>query len=294
MELYQLVSFAVVAEEGNMTRAAARLNLSQPAISVQLKSLEEELRFSLFQRTPKGMKLTEEGKKLKIKADIVLNGVKDFSTEAEKLRGGAYGEIVLGVNTDPFLLRLEKLYTRLKNQYPDILLTVQESMSWDVVEKLNTGKIDLGFSYSIPHDSKVEVQFLGEIDLAIVGPEKWRNRLEGKSKNDLAAFPWIWTSEHCPINMILTDFFESIEKEPLKAIVVDQEAAILKLVSDGIGLSVMPVCKIENVKLQYKIFPITKLNKKLKLYITCLKRRKMDNKILILLNLIHKVWEIEN
>ncbi|WP_051249667.1 LysR family transcriptional regulator [Maridesulfovibrio zosterae] len=294
MELYQLVSFAVVAEEGNMTRAAARLNLTQPAISVQLKSLEEKLGFSLFQRTPKGMKLTEEGQKLKIKADIVLSGMKDFNTEAEKLRGGAYGEIILGVNTDPLLLRLEKLYTRLKEQHPDILLTVQESMSWDAVEKLNTGKIDLGFSYSIPHDNKIEVQLLGEIDLAIVGPEKWRSRLEGKTEKDLATFPWIWTSEHCPINMILTNFFESIGKEPLKAIVVDQEAAILKLVSDGVGLSVMPVSKIENVKQQYKIFPITKLNKKLKLYIICLKRRKMDNKISILLNLINEVWEKEN
>jgi len=142
MELYQLVSFVAVAEEGNMTRAAARLNLSQPAISVQLKSLEEELQLSLFQRTPKGMKLTKKGQQLKIKADIVLSGGKDFNTEAEELRGGAYDEIVLGVNTDPLLLRLEKLYTRLKDQYPHILLTVQESMSWDVVEKLNTEKID--------------------------------------------------------------------------------------------------------------------------------------------------------
>ncbi len=252
------------------------------------------MQLSLFQRTPKGMKLTKEGQQLKIKADIVLSGVKDFNTEAEKLRGGAYDEIVLGVNTDPLLLRLEKLYTRLKDQYPDILLTVQESMSWDVVEKLNTEKIDLGFSYSIPHNSKIEAQFLGEIDLAIVGPEKWRNSLEGKTEKDLATFPWIWTSEHCPLNMILTDFFESIKKEPHKTIVVDQEAAILKLVSDGVGLSVMPVCKIENVKQQYRIFPITKLSKKLKLYIICLKRRKMDNNILILLNLINEVWRNEN
>ncbi|WP_321401897.1 LysR family transcriptional regulator [Maridesulfovibrio sp.] len=291
MELYQLVSFVVLAEEGNMTRAAARLNLSQPAISSQLKSLEEELHLSLFQRTPKGMNLTEEGQKLKIKADVVLSGLRDFNAEAEKLRGGSYGEIVLGVNTDPLLLRLEKIYTKLKDQYPDILLTVQESMSWDVVEKLNYEKIALGFSYSIPNDNRIDVQFLGEIDLAIVAPEKWRKRLEGKSEKDIAEFPWIWTSEHCPLNIVLTNFFKDINQTPLKAIVVDQEASILKLVSDGVGLSIMPTSKIENVKSQYEIFPVKKLAETLKLYILCLKRRKMDNKILILLKLINEVWK---
>ncbi|WP_415713790.1 LysR family transcriptional regulator [Maridesulfovibrio sp.] len=291
MELYQLVSFVVLAEEGNMTRAAARLNLSQPAISSQLKSLEEELHLSLFQRTPKGMNLTEEGQKLKIKADVVLSGLRDFNAEAEKLRGGSYGEIVLGVNTDPLLLRLEKIYTKLKDQYPDILLTVQESMSWDVVEKLNYEKIALGFSYSIPNDNRIDVQFLGEIDLAIVAPEKWHKRLEGKSEKDIAEFPWIWTSEHCPLNIVLTNFFKDINQTPLKAIVVDQEASILKLVSDGVGLSIMPTSKIENVKSQYEIFPVKKLAETLKLYILCLKRRKMDNKILILLKLINEVWK---
>lgn len=209
MELYQLVSFVVVAEEENMTRAATRLNLSQPAISTQLKSLEDELQFPLFHRTPKGMKLTDEGQALKIKADIVLSGIEDFNAEVERLRGGSYGEIILGVNTDPRLLRLEKLYTKLKDQYPDISLTVQESMSWDVIEKLKSGKIDLGFSYDIPNDNKIHARFLGEIDLTVVGPEKWRDRLEGKSGKDLIAFPWIWTSEHCPLNMVLTIFLKN-------------------------------------------------------------------------------------
>lgn len=73
---------------------------------------------------------------------------------------------------------------------------------------------------------------------------------------------------------------------------MDQEAAILNLVSDGVGLCVMPTSKVENVKQQYKIFPVMDLPIKLKLYILCLERRKMDNKISILLNLINEMWGI--
>ncbi|SME92651.1 LysR family transcriptional regulator [Desulfovibrio gilichinskyi] len=292
MELYQLVSFVVVAEEGNMTRAATRLNLSQPAVSAQVKSLEEELCFPLFQRTSKGMKLTQEGVILKTKVDIVLRDVDDLNNEVEKMRGNAFSKITLGVNTDPGLLRLKDIYKKLTDQYPDISLTVQESMSWDVVGKLNSKKIDLGFSYIVPHDDRIDAQLLGEIDLTVVGPEAWRSLLDGKTEKDLAAFPWVWTSEHCPLNMILTEFFESIKEQPVKAIVVDQEAAILKLVSDGVGLSVMPSNKVKNLEHQYGVFSVAKLNKRLKLYILCLKQRKMNHSISIFLDVIKDVWRV--
>src|SRR5690349_4285723 len=64
MELYQLRSFAAIAETGQLTRAAEKLHVSQPALSAQLKALEEELEFALFERTSSGMTLTPAGKRL--------------------------------------------------------------------------------------------------------------------------------------------------------------------------------------------------------------------------------------
>jgi DNA-binding transcriptional LysR family regulator len=62
MELYQLRIFLTIARTGNLTRAAERLNASQPAVSSQIKALEEELGVTLFARTPRGMELTQEGR----------------------------------------------------------------------------------------------------------------------------------------------------------------------------------------------------------------------------------------
>ena len=64
MELYQLRSFVAVAEAGHLTRAADRLHISQPAVSAQIKALEEELEVELFQRRSSGMALTAAGKRL--------------------------------------------------------------------------------------------------------------------------------------------------------------------------------------------------------------------------------------
>ncbi len=73
MELYQIKTFVVVAEEGNMTRAAKRLHASQSTISLHIKSLEEEFDVRLFLRTPKGMQPTPEGKQLLEKARDILD-----------------------------------------------------------------------------------------------------------------------------------------------------------------------------------------------------------------------------
>src|SRR4030095_15016002 len=69
MELYQLRTFIVVAEEGNVTRAAARLGLTPPSVSAQIKHLEEELHVQLFVRTSQGMCLTDHGIHLRSKGE---------------------------------------------------------------------------------------------------------------------------------------------------------------------------------------------------------------------------------
>ena len=78
-----------------MTRAASRLNMSQPAVSAQIKTLEEDLGLRLFLRTSKGMELSQDGKRLKDKADTVLRDVDDFRIEAGKIKGGGYGSIAV-------------------------------------------------------------------------------------------------------------------------------------------------------------------------------------------------------
>ncbi|MEP6609201.1 MAG: LysR family transcriptional regulator [Burkholderiaceae bacterium] len=87
MELYQLRTFAAVAEERHLTRAAEHLHLSQPAVSGHLKSLETELGLRLFERTPSGMELTDAGRQLLERARQVLSAVDDVKRVAQQMHG---------------------------------------------------------------------------------------------------------------------------------------------------------------------------------------------------------------
>src|SRR5687768_6022630 len=101
MELYQLRTFLTVAEEGNLTRAAEKLFTSQPAVSAQVKALEDELGMRLFERKSKGMQLTQAGKALCEQARRVVNAARDFKHSADGLRGAVSGELVVGLNNRP-------------------------------------------------------------------------------------------------------------------------------------------------------------------------------------------------
>src|SRR5262245_27783713 len=106
MELYQLRSFAAVAELGHLTRAAEKLHISQPALSAQIKALEDELGVALFERTPSGMLLTPAGQTLLPEAAKVVSAAVALRTQAKAISGEIGGRARVGTLADPDFLRL--------------------------------------------------------------------------------------------------------------------------------------------------------------------------------------------
>src|ERR1043165_8872437 len=85
MELYQVRTFLTVADEGHLTRAAEKLFTSQPAVSGQIRVLEEELGIRLFERSAKGMTLTAAGIRMRDQARRIVEAARDFKQQAEGL-----------------------------------------------------------------------------------------------------------------------------------------------------------------------------------------------------------------
>jgi DNA-binding transcriptional LysR family regulator len=106
IEIYQLRTFATVAELGQLTRAAEALHLSQPAITAQIKALEDEVELALFERTSTGMLLTKAGQRLLVRAEKVLAAAQAFKNEAESLSGEVSGKVSVGTVSDPEFIRL--------------------------------------------------------------------------------------------------------------------------------------------------------------------------------------------
>lgn len=240
MELYHLRTFVAVAEEGNLSRAAERLHLSQPAVSAHVKSLEEELGVSLFTRTARGMDLTDCGRRLTLTARDALARARELVEQAQALRSGINGDIVLTRNTDPEFLRLPGVLAELGREHPDALVHIDCRDSYEVARSLKEGEMHAGFAYgTFDADPQVTALPLGMASVRVVGPAAWQDRLETATVRDLAGLPWVWFHERCPFVLMAQSLLAEYGGNPRTAAVINDENTIRSLVASGHGLSLL-------------------------------------------------------
>ncbi|WP_243359631.1 LysR family transcriptional regulator [Fundidesulfovibrio terrae] len=240
MELYHLRTFVAVAEEGNLSRAAERLHLSQPAVSAHVKSLEEELGVSLFTRTARGMDLTDSGTRLTCTAREALSCAQGIMEQARAMREGVRGDIVLTRNTDPQYLRLPRILAALSDEHPEALVHVDCRDSYEVARGLKDGAMHAGFAYGdFSSDPQLTALPLGMASVRVVGPAAWREKLETATVRDLAAMPWVWFNESCPFVALAEKLLAEEGGRPKTAAVINDEHTIRALVASGRGLSLL-------------------------------------------------------
>ena len=175
MELYQLRSFAAVAELGQLTRAAERLHVSQPALSAQIKALEDELSVALFDRGSGGMSLTAAGRQLLPDAERIIAAAQAMRSQALALRGEVAGRVRLGTVADPELVRLGDVLRRAVDRFPLLEIDVHQEISGAAFEKVRDGELDSAFYYGALAHPAVASMPLRDFAFRIVVPAAWRD-----------------------------------------------------------------------------------------------------------------------
>lgn len=239
MELYQLRTFVAVAEEGNLTKAAERIFASQPAVSGHIKALEEELGLPLFVRTPRGMRLTEAGAGLKLKADSVLLAASDMANLAASYREELTGSLSIGLNTDTAFLRVAELSAAMAEDHPKVRLKFQQGNSGSILRDVRDRRIDAGFSFFDNPYAEVSGIPLKRIPVRVVAPAAWSARVRGMSLDQLAGLPWVRPDRECPFMKVLDGVFEGSGIEITDYIEADSEDVIRELVAAGKGISLL-------------------------------------------------------
>lgn len=238
MDLTQLRAFVTVAREGNLTRAAERLHLTQPAVSLQIKSLQASLNLILLTRTPSGMALTEDGAKLLPYAERVMASVAEFREGVAGLHTTLSGTLAIGTILDPEFIRLGAFLKRLVETYPQLSTRLQHGMSGWVLQQVKAGVLDVGYYLGTP-GKEFHHQTLTPFTYNVVAPQGWRSRVAGKDWPALAKLPWIWTPPESAHHRLLTKTFAQYKVTPNKVALVDQEPSMLDLVKSGVGLSLV-------------------------------------------------------
>lgn len=176
MELYHLKTFVAVAEQSHLTRAARQLNTSQPAVSAHIKALEKELDIQLFTRTPKGMSLTQAGIRLKALALKTLESVNQIEAQAKVIKNELSGVVRVGLHVDPEFLRLERLFSICRSDFPGIEFHLSQNMSWEALEAVESRELDCAFMYGEPDSNRVGVLHLKKIPVKLAMPPAWKKR----------------------------------------------------------------------------------------------------------------------
>jgi DNA-binding transcriptional LysR family regulator len=244
MDLTLLRAFVTVAREGNLTRAAVHLHLTQPAVSLQIKHLQETLRVTLFTRTSHGLSLTRDGQALLPHAERALAAANDVQRAAQSLRHEVRGRLRIGTILDPAFLRLGGFLKQLVETWPHIETALRHGMSGWVLDQVRAGELDVGYYIGLPSEDEprdgpaFHAVTLTHFQYRVLAPAGWKDRVKGaRDWRSLAALPWIWTPPASAHNRLLSRCFDEAGVKPVKVAEVDQEPSMLDLVKSGVGLT---------------------------------------------------------
>lgn len=238
MELSQLRAFVEIAKVGQLTRAADRLHLSQPALSGQLKALEETLGISLFERSSSGMALTAGGRSLLGEAEKILAAIRDLKQAAQHLQGRPAGRLSLGTVLDPAALRLGDFLARAIENYPLIDIELHQVFSGAALAGVRDGTLDASFFFGAIDGLELHAEPLRKLTYRVAVPPDWNLGKRGTDWSAVAARPWILAPETSSHRELAMDLFAARGLSPVQVIEADSESVILNLIESGVGISI--------------------------------------------------------
>nr|WP_298104210.1 LysR substrate-binding domain-containing protein [uncultured Shinella sp.] len=245
MDLRQLRYFIVIVEQGSFAKAAAVLNVAQPALSNHVRNMEADLRTPLLFRSPLGVVATEAGEILLRHARIILGQVAVAEGEIRGHEAEPEGEVRLGLPGTINEILSVPLIMAARRRLPKVKLRIAEAMSGFVLEWMQHGRIDLGVIYTSFNDKDlVSRQVLTE-ELCLFGPVEPLNIAklapgETLEYGEVAKLPLILPSAPHGLRELLEKKAAEIDRKLNTVIDVDSYGNIKELVEEGFGYSILP------------------------------------------------------
>ncbi len=237
----QLRVFSGIAEHGNMREAAVALAVTQPALSQQLRQLEDTLGLSLFERVSTGMELTPTARELLPRARAVLSALRDFEDAASAAADNPVGTIRFGTTPTigPYLM--PGVVSRLHAEFPTLRIFIKEGIPAGHHAELSAGELDMVLSPLPIEGSRLHVEPLFREPLRIVAPPDdpllARSRL---TKKDFAGRTFLTLDHRHHYHRQLIDICARLGA----SIMADYEGtsldALQQMVGSGVGLAILP------------------------------------------------------
>lgn len=240
MEIRQLKAFLAIAEAKTFTAGARRVNVTQAAISMQIRQLEDEVGIPLFTRTPRRVILTEAGERLLDRARRILREHDAALAEISEIAGAEHGRLRIGSASAMFATsQLPWILEKLKNKFPNSEITVSSGTSQVLVDKIMHGTIDIAF-ISLPVEAAnihTDLLFSDEI-VAIAHPSHPLAKQKVISAAALAGENLILGEKGGNTRRMIDDFFDMANVKPNVTMELSRQEAINQMVENKMGVGI--------------------------------------------------------
>lgn len=241
MELQQLQCFIAVLEEGGFKRATARLGITQPALSYQIKRLEEELGVQVFRRGPGGITATDAGRILLEHAHQVIAAVREAHQAVRELSGGVTGEIRVGAVKCVGQYFLPHVLREIRSKHPGVRPKLLYKDSDELLDALLANRVDVALVVDPPADERLAYTPVFDEQISLVsGPG---HRFYGRATVEVAELEdesFVTLAPQISAGALAKRYLDRQGISVVAALTTDNIETVKRMVESGMGVAFLP------------------------------------------------------
>lgn len=237
MSIRHLRTLLAIAEHGSFAAAAREVRLTQSAVSMQMRALEEELGTALFDRTTRPPVLTEAARTLLADAEELVRGY-DRLVHARAAQGSVEGHLRLGAVPSVITGILPAAIVALRNRHPGMHVEIAMALSAELVDRLERGRLDAAIVSELgkARQGYLWLPFAREPLVLIAPPDASRQ----SASELLAAYPFIRYTRQAWVGRLIDVTLKRRRIRVEEAMTLDTLEAVTAMVSHGLGVSIVP------------------------------------------------------
>jgi len=245
----QLKAFIAVAQTRNFSEAGALLHLSQPALSIAVKNLEEVAGGQLLYRTTRTLSLTPEGEEFLPVAQRLLADWDNALADLHNLFSMRRGKLAIATMASFSISQLPKALSHYRSQHPDINIAVQDVVAEDVVDMVRKGRVEIGVTFYPDESEDLNFEPLFEDRFFVVTPKHHPLlEIENITWKHLQNYPFIALQRPSAMRQMVDKATMSRGIQLNVEFEANQLASISSMVANGLGISVMPSLTIQQME----------------------------------------------
>lgn len=253
--LHQLKIFLKVCDYQSITKAAEELHLTQPAISIQLKKLQEQFDLPLIEVIGRQLYITDFGKEIAVRSRRILEEADGIRYTIDQYKGLLTGKIKISVVSTgkyviPYFLK------DFMDQYPGVEISIDVSNKNRVIEGLHKNASDFSLVSVVPDDLKVHTVELTDNRLNLVGSREFEGRI--KKPKDLEKMTLLFREEGSATRNAMVEYLQSNDIKVGKSMELVSNEAVKQAINAGLGVSIVPLIGLRTAlaREHISIFPL--------------------------------------